>query len=196
MSKGQQTRQLILSHAAAQASRIGLEGLSIGQLASELQLSKSGLFGHFRSKEDLQIQVLETLSEQFSAAVIRPALRLPRGKLRLRALFELWLDWALGKQLHGCPFVAAAIEFDDRQGPVRDKLVNIQASWIQVLETTVELGQQAGEFKPDQDPKSLVQALYGFMLSFHFYHRLLKDPQAEARTRKSFEVFLSHLSKE
>ena len=189
MSKGKQTRLMILEHAAARASRLGLEGLSIGQLATELSLSKSGLFGHFRSKEELQIQVLETISDQFSTQVVRPALRLPRGVMRLSALFENWLDWAMAPHglREGCPLLAATIELDDQPGPVRDKLLEVQQRWIGVLEKTILLGQEAGVIKPDADPKALVQDIYGILLSLHFYHRLLRDPQAEARARKSFQ---------
>lgn len=195
LSKGNATRQAILTHAANCASRVGLEGLSIGQLAAELGMSKSGLFGHFKSKEELQIQVLETISEQYSTEVIRPALQQPRGEARLRALFENWLAWALAPhgEREGCPFLAAGMEFDDRSGPVRDKLVEIQQRYIGVLEKTIVLGIEAGRFKTRRDPASLVQALYGIVLAFHFYHRLLRDPQAESRARKSFETYLSLL---
>ena len=192
MSKGIQTRHLILSHAASRASSLGLEALSIGQLATELGLSKSGLFGHFKSKEELQIQVLETISEQFSQAVIRPALQLPRGPERLRDLFERWLAWGLAPagERAGCPLMAAAMEFDDRPGPVRDCLITIQQRWIAVLEKTILLGQQAGAFKPELAPTALVQDLYGIVLSCHFYHRLIGDKAAESRARKSFDDFL------
>lgn len=197
-SKGTQTRQMILSHAAARASRLGLEGLSIGQLAAELNLSKSGLFGHFKSKEELQIQVLETISQQFSAEVIRPALQQPRGVPRLTALFENWLAWSHSNQgeRNGCPFMAAAMEFDDRLGPVRDRLVEIQQRWIGVMEKTIELSQDAGAFKADLNPAEVVQAFYSMILGLHFYHRLLRDPEAENRARKSFQDFIQRLQED
>lgn len=194
MSKGQHTRQLILAHAAQQASRIGLDGLSIGQLAGDLQLSKSGLFAHFRSKEELQIQVLETISAQFSAEVIRPALKAPRGVARLEALFEHWRHWAAGNQERdGCPFVAASMELDDRHGPVREALVAIQTRWIEVLERTVRLGQESGSLASSRSPAEVAQALQGIMLAFHFYHRLLRDPDAENRARHNFAHLLQSL---
>src|SRR3954470_4749744 len=121
MRKGEATRQAILDHAAAQASRIGLRGLSIGQLAEELALSKSGLFAHFQSKEALQVQVLEHAAANFVDRVVRPALAAPRGIPRLRALFEGWLAWG-DSQASGCIFVAAAAELDDQPGPARDRL--------------------------------------------------------------------------
>src|SRR4051812_30080154 len=108
MSKGEETRQAIVDHAMRVASRVGLEGLSIGQLAEELKLSKSGLFAHFRSKENLQVQVIQSAADQFVRQVLMPALRKPRGEPRVRALFEEWLKW--GAKPGGCLFVSAAAE--------------------------------------------------------------------------------------
>ena len=192
LSKGQKTKQLILQHAAARASILGLNGLSIGQLAQELQMSKSGLFGHFASKETLQIEVLDTIVAQFTQEVIRPALQQPRGPLRLRILFERWLVWAAttNRERNGCPFFAASTELDDREGRVREKLVQIVKQWIELLETTIYLGQKAGYFVSDCDPRVQAQELYGQMLSFHAYFRLFQDKQAEARARVLFDAFL------
>ena len=124
MGKGDDRRQLILARAAQTASRLGLEGLTIGQLASDLGLSKSGLFAHFQSKQALQVQTLRHTAELFVDRVVRPALKAPRGERRLRALFERWLAWAEADVLKGgCLFVAAATELDDLDGPARDELV-------------------------------------------------------------------------
>lgn len=197
MRKGEATRQTILEHAAIQASKLGLNGLSIGQLAQELQMSKSGLFRHFQSKEELQIQVLDTISEQFTREVIQPALKVARGPERLRALFAGWLTWAAAthSERGGCPFVAAAMELDDMQGAVRDHLVQTQQLWIGVLERSLQLGQDCGAFHLGGSPHERVQELYGLMLSFHFYHRLLRDPGAEATARALFHAFLGRITK-
>ncbi|HXI20661.1 MAG TPA: hypothetical protein VNH46_06230, partial [Gemmatimonadales bacterium] len=121
MSKGLETRDTILHHATQLASKVGLCGLTIGTLAEDLALSKSGLFAHIGSKEQLQILVLERAAHDFIEAVVRPALREPRGEPRIRALFERWLAWDRDGLLPGgCVFVAAASELDDRPGPVRD----------------------------------------------------------------------------
>ncbi len=196
MKKGTATRTLILNHAVARASEVGLDGLSIGQLARELDLSKSGLFGHFTSKTDLQIQILETVTEQFTREVVKPALKAPRGVQRLEHLFMKWLHWASSKdsERKGCPFMAAAMELDDQPGPVRDKLVQTQQQLIDVLERTIQLGQQSHGFDPEYDPAAGAQELYGFILSFHFYNRLMKDPLAEARARKNFQRFVKRLT--
>ena len=129
MGKGDQTRDAILERAVRLASQVGLEGLTIGRLAGALDLSKSGLFAHFASKETLQVQTLERAAERFVEVVLRPALAEPRGEPRLRALFERWLRWPQEvSQPGGCIFVQAAVELDDRPGPARDRLVALQAA--------------------------------------------------------------------
>ena len=121
MSRGTQTRSDILSHALNHASRIGLSGLSIGTLARDVGMSKSGLFAHFGSKEELQRAVLESAAERFVAEIILPAIKQPRGLPRVRALFENWVVWSQSsKREGGCLFVSGSSEFDDRPGVVRE----------------------------------------------------------------------------
>jgi AcrR family transcriptional regulator len=193
MRKGEVTRNTILGHAAGLASQVGLTGLSIGILADNLELSKSGLFAHFRSKEALQIQVLEHAAQDFAEKVVLPALREPRGEPRMRALFDRWLAWDRDRALPGgCVFVAAASELDDRPGPVRDRLVELQRQWIDVLTTSYAKGIEAGQFIPESDTGQFAQDLYGVMLAFHHQSRLMGDPRAEARARGAFETLLTH----
>ena len=125
MSKGKATRALVLDKAFGLAGKVGFEGLTIGTLAERVGMSKSGLFGHFQSKEKLQIAVLETAVERFLEGVIHPALKAPRGEPRVRALFDNWLAWARGRsETGGCVFIAAANELDDREeSPLRARLV-------------------------------------------------------------------------
>src|SRR5215470_15929106 len=145
-SKGEATRAAILDHAVQLASRVGLSGLSIGRLAKDLRLSKSGLFAHFQSKEALQVQVLETAAAQFIDAVLRPALAAPRGEPRLRALFTRWLEWSRSQRMPGgCLFVAAAVEFDDRPGAVREKLVSLQKDFLELMANVVRAGVAEGK---------------------------------------------------
>ncbi len=191
MSKGLDTRTSILDRAAELASQLGLSGLTIGSLADELELSKSGLFAHFGSKETLQIQVLEHAAAEFAEQVVLPALREPRGAPRLRAIFERWLDWARGGPPGGCLFVAAAVELDDRPGPVRDRLVAFQRQWLDVIRRTVQLGIEAGRFRSEADPAQFAQDLYGVMLAYHHAARLLRDPAAAKRARRAFEALLA-----
>ena len=190
MSKGQETRQRILERAVAMAAEVGLDGLSLGDLASTLQLSKSGLFAHFQSKQALMLAVLEAGAERFVQTVVVPALGEPRGEPRLRALFDRWLEW--GKTADGgCLFVAAAAELDDRPGPVRDALVTAHRAWLATLGRAARIAVDEGHLRDDLDERQLAFDLHGLMLAFHLHHRLLGDGGAEARARSGFELVLA-----
>jgi len=190
MTKGDLTRQAIVEHAARLTSRIGLRGLSIGVLAEELELSKSGLFAHFNSKEALQLQVLEFGIARFVEKVIRPGLAAPRGEKRVRALFEHWLEWPKSSGLAGCMFVALATELDDQPGPVRDRLVQSQKDWLDVIANAVRTGVTVGDFRPDLDAEQFAHELYGIMLAGHHALRLLRARNAAERTRRAFARLL------
>jgi AcrR family transcriptional regulator len=190
--KGEATRRAILDHAMRLASRVGLEGLSIGRLATELSLSKSGLFAHFQSKEALQIQLLEAAAARFVEAVVKPALAEARGEARLAALFERWLLWAKSQNTPGgCLFVTASVELDDRPGPVRDKLVGLQREWLAIIANVVKTGIAEREFRSDTDPEQFAHDLYAAMLGYHHASRLLKDPRAEARAHAAFDSLVA-----
>lgn len=191
MHKGERTRSTILDRATGLASQVGLTGLTIGALAEDLKLSKSGLFAHFQSKQGLQIDVLNHAARRFTETVVRPALQQARGAPRLRALFEGWINWERDGALPGgCIFVAATAELDDRPGPVRERLVELQRDWITVLATSVQKGIDAGLFRSDTDPAQFAQDMYGIMLALHFHRRLMRDPSAEARARRAFDTLL------
>ena len=192
MSKGHETRRQILDHALGVATKEGLEGLTIGRLAQDLRLSKSGLFAHFRGKEELLLQVLETARTRFIEQVVKPGLAAPRGEPRVRALFESWLAWERSSALPGgCPFVAAAVELDDRPGPARDYVVQSQRDWLDVIATAARTGVERGQFRPDFDADQFAYEFHGIMLSYHHVARLLHDPKAEARVRQAFESLLA-----
>jgi AcrR family transcriptional regulator len=194
LRKGQDTRQIILGHAASLASRIGLSGLTIGALAEELKLSKSGLFAHFKSKEQLQLEVLDYAAGRFVEVVLKPALAAPRGEPRVRTLFEGWLHWPVRSGLvGGCIFVSAASELDDQPGPIRDRLVELQKDWMETMANTINSGINEGHFRSDADPEQFAQDLYGVMLALHHAHRLLRDPKSTERARRSFEAILTNL---
>jgi AcrR family transcriptional regulator len=191
MGKGDATRQTILERAAGLASQVGLEGLTIGRLAEELELSKSGLFAHFRSKDALQVETLRFAADLFVDRVVRPALRAPRGEPRVRALFERWYEWARTTPLPGgCIFVAAATELDDREGPARDELVRQQRDWLELIANVARTAIREGHFRGDADPDQFAFELYGIMLASHHATRLLRDPAAERRMRRAFESLL------
>ncbi|HEV3051234.1 MAG TPA: TetR/AcrR family transcriptional regulator, partial [Longimicrobium sp.] len=137
----------------ASASVEGLEGISLGRLAAELGMSKSGLFAHFASKEALQLDVLQAAADRFMEVVVRPAMAEPRGEPRVRSLFEHWLVWERHESLPGgCIFMHAAAELDDRPGPTRDALVQWQRQWLDALAKAARLAVEAGHFRADLDP--------------------------------------------
>jgi AcrR family transcriptional regulator len=186
--KGERTKEMILDGAVRLASQLGLEGLSIGRLADELDLSKSGLFAHFGSKEDLQVQTLDRAAERFAEVVVRPALQAPAGEARFRRLFELWLDWPRKvKQPGGCLFMAAAAELDDRPGPARDRLVALQKEWLASIARVFRSGQEARAFRRELDPAQVAFEFMGIGLACHLAARLLRDPRALDRARAALE---------
>ena len=188
MGKGAETRDRILDQAVRIASREGLEGLTIGTLSSELGLSKSGLFAHFGSKEELQCQVLQAAANRFQEEVIRPAIAAPRGEPRIRALFGRWLDWANRADMPGgCLLIAASIELDDRPGPQRDYLVQAHRSRVAALAKACRIAIEAGHFRTDLDPEQFAFDFYSITLGYHDHNRLLRDPRAKDRARSAFE---------
>jgi AcrR family transcriptional regulator len=192
MGKGEVTRQAILERATALASRCGLEGVSIGHLAEDLGLSKSGLFAHFGAKETLQVEILRFAADRFVQAVVRPALAQPRGEPRVRAIFERWLGWSRSHSVPGgCLFVAAASELDDRPGPARDELVRLQKEWMDSIAICFRSGIREGHFRADADPEQFAHDLYSVMLGYHHAQRLLRDPAADSRARASMEALLA-----
>ena len=193
MGKGEETRGAILERAIQLASEVGLEGLTIGRLAGALDLSKSGLFAHFASKEGLQIATLERAAERFGEVVLRPAFKAPRGEPRLRALVERWLRWPIEvPQPGGCIFVQAAVELDDRPGPARERLVALQREWVGTLAAAVRGAVAQGHFRRDVDAEQVAFELYGIMLSTHHAVRLLHDARANDRARRAVDRLLAY----
>jgi len=191
MGRGAETRQEILGRAAQVASLVGLEGLTIGGLAEELELSKSGLFAHFQSKEALQVETLRFAAQLFISSVVRPALKARRGEPRVRAVFERWLEWARANTLEGgCLFVAASSELDDREGPARQELVRQQKEWLGFLSTVAAGAVTEGHFRAKLDTEQLAHDIYGVMLACHHSRRLLRDPRAEERARRAFDTLV------
>jgi AcrR family transcriptional regulator len=189
MSKGQETRQAILARAFEIATVAGLQGLSIGHLAEQLELSKSGLFAHFGSKEALQVAVIEEAGRLFVQDTLLPALRAARGEPRVRALFNRWIEW--GNRPGGCFFVAACAELDDRPGVARDALVTAQKAWLDEISTAVRIAIQEGHFRDDLDAEQFAFDAYSIMLGTHLFNRFLHDPAAPIRTRRSFDALIA-----
>jgi AcrR family transcriptional regulator len=190
--KGAATRQRILARALELASLRGLESLTIGELASDLDLSKSGLFAHFKSKERLQLAVLEAAAEQFTDRVFRPAMQKPRGVARLGAIFELWLKWIRSSDHKGgCILIAAAMEWDDREGAVREAIVHWFGELEVGLRRAVQLAVLEGELRKDLPLELFASELHGVALKYHLDHRLLRSPSALKFARSAYERLLA-----
>jgi AcrR family transcriptional regulator len=189
VAKGEATRQAILTRAFELAKTVGLSGLSIGRLAEDTGLSKSGLFAHFGSKEALEVAVVEEAARQFVEFVMAPALQKPRGEPRVRALFERWVAW--GQRPGGCFFVSATAELDDRPGPPRDALAQASKDWLDALATAARISVTEGHFRADLDPDQFAFEVYSIMLAFHFYQKFLRAADSLDRAQTSLERLLA-----
>jgi AcrR family transcriptional regulator len=192
VSKGASTRDAVLGHALALASEVGLEGVTIGTLAERAQMSKSGLFAHFDSKEALQIAVLDEAVRRFVEKVVAPALRQKRGEPRLKALLDNWLRWANADFMPGgCVFVASIADLDDRPGPVRDRLAESQRDWLGTLATAIRIAIDEGHFRKDLDPAQLAHEFLTLAYGTHLISRLLRDAASEGRLRIAVDRLLA-----
>jgi AcrR family transcriptional regulator len=192
MGKGDQTREAVLRHALALSSRIGLQALSIGRLAEELEMSKSGLFGHFKSKESLLSQVLDLAAQEFLDDVVRPAFREPAGEPRVRKLFRNWVEWTRSNRYSGgCPFMQFSFELDDQPGQLRDELIRQQHGWMGILAESARRAMAEGHFRNDLDVDQFAYELQSLMLGYHHAARLMRDEKAEIHVLSSFETLIS-----
>lgn len=187
------TRELILEHAYALARREGLEGLSIGSLAQDVGMSKSGVFAHFGSREDLQLAVLEAGQLRFLNQVQRPALRLPRGLARLRAIVANWIEWGREYQ-SGCVLLTAASEYDGREGVLRDCVIRQQAGWRQEMCRTIGHAIEQGELCAQTVPAQFAFEIYALMLGLHHDAALFGFDEARQHTLAAFERLLASYS--
>lgn len=189
MSKGEETRRAVLEQAVHTAARSGLSSLTIGTLADQTGMSKSGLFAHFKSKEALQVRVLQTAGEMFVEDVIRPALAAPRGEKRVLTLFEHWLATARDGDAE-CLFTSAAWEYDDQPGPVRDELVRLHLDFADSVAQMFRTGVAEGDYREDASAEQFAFELHGIMLAFFHTCRLLGDVAADERARGAFARLL------
>ncbi len=191
-TKGEQTRAAILDEALKIASKLGLEGLTIGSLADATGMSKSGLFAHFGSREDLQLAVLEHAAQRYGNKVFLPVLKIERGLPRLRALFQRWLEWTLESGLPGgCIMISAANEYDDRPGPIRDAVIANQNRGRAISEKAVRLAVEEGHLRSDTDPEQIAFELLAIVLASHNYRRLLGDREARQRALTAFDELIA-----
>lgn len=187
MRKGELTRAAILETALQSASRHGLEGLTIGLLAEQMNMSKSGVFAHFGSREDLQIAVLKLYHESFEQEVFYPSMKEQRGLPRLRSMFALWVKRVTQEIASGCIYISGATEYDDRQGPIREELVGMVNAWQGALLRATIQAQQFKHLQTDVDPEQIVFEMYGLILALHHDARFLKKSGSVNRAELGFE---------
>lgn len=191
MRKGEATRRTILEHAIGLCSRIGLCQVTIGRLADDLDMSKSGLFSHFKSKRKLQLEVLDHAAEEFLESVVRPAFKAPDGEPRIRQLFNNWVEWTRANgYAGGCPFVQFSFELDDQPGELRAHLIRQQRGWLGILAESARRAVAAGHLREDLDVDQFAHDFHALMLGYHHADRLIRDPKAFQRVQISFENFL------
>ncbi|MFD0666796.1 TetR/AcrR family transcriptional regulator [Ramlibacter sp. MAHUQ-53] len=190
LPKGQQTKAAILDAALSLAGNVGLEGLSIGALAEVTGMSKSGVFAHFGSREELQISVIREYHRRFEDEVFRPALQAPRGLPRLRALFARWMQRSSQEIDSGCIYISGAVEFDDRPGPVRQALVDTVNTWLAALGRCIAQAKAEGHLREDTDDAQVLFELHGLILALHYEARFLRAPGSVARAESGFENLL------
>ena len=190
MKKGAATREAIVDRALDQAVTVGLEGLSLGPLAESLELSKSGLFAHFKSKEALQLAVLNEAIVRFQARVVEPSLAQPRGRARMDGLISRWLDWMEGEtETGGCLFAVSSQEYDDRPGALRDRLVASQKDWHETLARVASDLPKAGKAPADYC-RQMVFELVGVSLAYQQHAKLFRAPNARARAEEAMARIL------
>lgn len=190
LRKGELTRAAILDTALDLASRNGLEGLTIGLLAERMHMSKSGVFAHFGSREDLQIAVLKLYHQQFEREVFAPSMHEARGLPRLQGLFARWIKRVTVEIASGCIYISGAVEYDDRPGPIRDALVGMVLTWQNVLLRCVRQATDIGNLRADTDPQQLVFDMYGLVLALHHDARFIKRAGSVERAAAGFERLL------
>jgi AcrR family transcriptional regulator len=190
LQKGQQTRAAILDAALGLASHMGLEGLSIGALADMMHMSKSGVFAHFGSREELQISVIREYHARFEEEVFFPSMNETRGLPRLRGLFERWIKRVSMEIDSGCIYISGAVEFDDRPGAVRDALAEMVVTWHRALERAIRIAIEEGHLRADTEPEQMLFETHGLILALHHDARFLRIPGAPERARAGFDRIL------
>ena len=191
LMKGRQTKAAIVNAALGLASQIGLEGLSIGALAEVTGMSKSGVFAHFGSREELQISVIREYHDQFESEVFYPALSCARGLPRLQSLFDNWMQRTTTEIDSGCIYISGAVEFDDRPGSVRDALASSVNTWQNALQRSVAQAQVEKHLTAKADPLQVAFEIHGLILALHYEARFLRNPGAADRARKGFSEIVA-----
>ena len=191
LHKGQQTKAVIVEAALGLATHIGLEGLSIGALADVTGMSKSGVFAHFGSREELQISVIREYHQRFEQEVFYPAMSAPRGVARLRAMFGNWMQRTSIEIDSGCIYISGAVEFDDRTGPVRDALAHSVMTWLAAMRRALEQCKEQGELRDDVNEEQILFEIHGLILALHYEARFLRNAGSIERAVTGFNNILA-----
>ncbi len=191
MKKGENTKSIILEAGIDMASQLGLECVSIGALSKATHMSKSGLFGHFHSKENLQIEILNQAAQKFAESVVIPALKTKAGIHRIKALVENWVAWS-SEISGGCIFVTACADFSDRPGKVRDRLLRQQEEWIDCIRRIAQSAIRVGDFREGIDCEQFAFDLYSLLLGFHLYYKLLNNADTRERQKAALDRLLDN----
>ena len=191
MTKGEDTKRTILDAGLKMAAQLSLETVTIGNLAKETQMSKSGLFAHFQSKENLQVEILKHAGELFAQSVVIPSLLEKAGVPRIKALVNNWIAWS-SRMTGGCIFVSSSTEFSDRPGKVRDFILAQQESWIDSLRRIANSAIRVGDFREDVDCDQFAFEMYSLLLGFHYYDKLLNSTETRKRQSIALEQLLSN----
>jgi len=190
------TRDRLLQHGLALMSQAGLAGVTLGQLAESVGMSKSGVFAHFRSKDDVQIGLLNYTAQLAGPHIVEPALEQPEGLPRLEAFVRQWLGWARRAGLPGgCPVAAAMFELDDVEGPVRDRVVALESQWRGLIAGLVRRAVDLKHLRDDLDVDQFVWELCGIYLAHHAAHRFLRQADADERAWTAFEALVDRAKK-
>lgn len=187
MRKGELTRVAILDVALELSSRDGLEGLTIGLLAEKMKMSKSGVFAHFGSREDLQIEVVRLYHNRFEQDVFYPSIKEPRGLPRLQGMFARWVKLVTVEIALGCIYISGAVEYDDRPGAIREQLVAMVQAWRDALQRSIQQAMEMGHLRNDINVEQMVYEIYGLILALHHDARFLRIPGSVERAQASFE---------
>jgi AcrR family transcriptional regulator len=191
MGNARSSHQRILEQGMALMSKSGLEGVTLGVLADQVGMSKSGLFAHFRSKEEVQIELLKHTTEFANARIVVPAMRAEKGLPRLKALMANWFGWAQRAGLPGgCPVAAGLFEFDDVEGAVRNKILEIESSWRRLLGQLVGEAIECGHLARDLDLEQFIWELSAIYLGHHAAHRFLRSRDADRHAQTAFAALL------
>lgn len=191
MTKGEDTKRIVLNAGLEMATQLSLERVSIGNLAKATRMSKSGLFAHFQSKENLQIEILKHAGELFAEEVVIPALMEKAGTPRIKAIVNNWIAWS-SKLTGGCIFVSSSTEFTDRPGKVRDYILKQQEDWIDSLRRIARSAIRVGDFREDIDCDQFAFDLYSLLLGFHLYYKMLNNAETKKRQAAALERLLDN----